>query len=109
VRVDAEHRCYQIISDLIDKMQRLGYLPTAAQKVEADLTHHVGDVPDFVAMRAEVKRLQQVCQHTSDDGPNSARQLVLLEHQIVQADLASRVEQIAGEIGDKEGDTDVVD
>lgn len=26
VRVDAEHRCYQIFSDLVGSMQRLGYL-----------------------------------------------------------------------------------
>ncbi len=111
VRVDAEHRCYQIVSDLIEKMQRLGYLPTAAQKVEAELTHHVGNAPDFAAMQTEVRRLRQVYPHTSEDDPESAKQLDLLEQQIVQADLAGRVEQMSGKIAaqEEEGrDEDVI-
>ncbi len=45
VKVDAEHRCYVIISDLFQSLQRVGYLPTAAQKIEAELTHHAGEIP----------------------------------------------------------------
>lgn len=82
VRVDAEHRCYQIISDLVGAMQRLGYLPTAAHKVEADLTHHVGEVPDFPTMHAEVRRLERICHQTGEDAPEATQQLGLLERQI---------------------------
>ena len=101
VKVDAEHRCYQIVSDLTQSMQRLGYLPTAAQKVEADLTHHVGEVPDFVTMQAEVRRLKQICQQRSEDAPEAAQHLLLLEQQIVQAELASRVDDLSFTIGDE--------
>ncbi len=94
VKVDAEQRCYQIISDLVQSMQRLGYLPTAAQKVEADLTHHVGEVPDFDVMHAEVRRVRQICQNSGGEVPAD---VALLERQIVQADLATRVEDLAGQ------------
>ena len=45
VKVDAEHRCFEIVGSLVQHMQRLGYLPTATQKVEADLIHLVGAPP----------------------------------------------------------------
>ncbi len=98
VKVDAEHRCYQIISDLVESMQRLGYLPTAAQKVQADLTHHVGELPDFDVMHAEVRRLKDICVTTAEESPEAGKQLRLLERQILKADLASKVETAAAEI-----------
>jgi hypothetical protein len=101
LRVDAEHRCYQIISDVVGTMQRLGYLPTAAQKVEADLTHHVGEVPDFATMQVEVRRLRQICHQTGEDAPEATQQLRLLEHQITRADMASRVDAISATMGDQ--------
>ena len=101
LRVDAEHRCYQIISDLVGTMQRLGYLPTAAQKVEADLTHHVGEVPDFATLQAEVQRLRQICPVDDEDAPDTLRRLGLLEQQITQADLASRVDAISSTLDNR--------
>lgn len=98
LKVEAEHRCYQIISDLVGAMQRLGYLPTATQRVEADLTHHLGEVPDFATMQAEVRRLKAISHQEGQDGPEAARQLGQLEHQIAQADLASRVDAVSSAI-----------
>ena len=95
VKVDAEQRCYQIVSDLVQSMQRLGYLPTAAQKVEADLTHHVGEVPDFGTLQAEIRRVRRICQDSGGEVPAG---VALLERQIVQADLATRVEDLAGQL-----------
>ncbi|MHC4695471.1 MAG: hypothetical protein ACYTFA_01870 [Planctomycetota bacterium] len=94
-RIDGEHRCYQIISDLVRALQRLGYLPTAAQKVEADLTHHMGEVPDFPAIRSEVERLKQIHQQSNNASPEATRALCLLEDQIERADLASQVDDVS--------------
>lgn len=102
VRVDAEHRCYQIISDVVRAMQRLGYLPTAAQKVEADLTHHLGEVPDLATTQAETRRLQKICNEAGEDGTAAAQQLGLLGQQITQAKLASQVDAISSTMHDKE-------
>ena len=101
VRVDAEHRCYQIISDLVGRMQRLGYLPTAAQKIDADLTHHLGEVPDLSATQDEVRRLKQICERTGEDDPEAARQLGLLEQQVTRAKLASQVDAISSTMNNK--------
>ncbi|MHC4094286.1 MAG: hypothetical protein ACYSVY_29110, partial [Planctomycetota bacterium] len=68
---------------------------------EADLTHHVGEVPDFATIRAEVQRLREIGHQTGEQVPETARQLGELEHQIVQADLASRVDLISATMKDQ--------
>lgn len=106
VRIDAEQRCYQIVSDLVQSLQRLGYLPTATQKVEADLTHHVGDVPGLEEMQAEVQRLKQL---TQDPGGSVPAELVELENQLTRAGLAAKVEQLAADaqvVAEPPGDDD---
>jgi hypothetical protein len=101
VKVDAEHRCYQVVSDLIQSMQRLGYLPTAAQKVEADLVHHVGEVPDFAQLLAETTRLKQIHKHSlpaSQEGQSGSldvvNRLAKLEVEITRASLASEIDDL---------------
>ncbi len=106
VKVDAEHRCFQVFNDLVQSLQRLGYLPTAAQKVEADLTHHVGDVPDFGTTRAEVVRLKEICQQHPERNPEFVQRVLQLERQVVEADLATQVEHVSGQITDVEGGLD---
>ncbi len=103
-KIDAYHRCYQIVSDLTEKLQRLGYLPTASHKVEASLTHHVAELPQFNELHDEVKRLKLVSERTIGGDPESTKQLALLESQITQADLASQVAQVSEKINSKDGE-----
>jgi hypothetical protein len=102
VKVEAEHRCFQVMSDLIQRMQGLGYLPTAAQKVEADLVHHVGEVPNYGELLAEAQRLKQIHQHAlpvSEEGQSGSTEIVerlaKLESEITRASLASEIEDLS--------------
>ena len=106
VKVDAEYRCFVIVNDLVQSLQRLGYLPTAAQKVEADLTHHVGDVPDLGTTRAEVVRLKEICQQHPDRNPEFVKRVLQLEQQVVEADLATQLEDVNDQMTDVEGGSD---
>lgn len=92
VKVDAEHRCFQIVRDLVQGLQKLGYLPMATHKVEADLTHHVGELPSLGDLQAEIERLKGV-QGVSDD--TNLDQFVDVEQVIERATLASRVKDLA--------------
>jgi len=60
VKVDAEHRCFQIDCLLIEKFQSLGFLPTAAQKVTAELKYQAEEVLTLEQIDKEVKILQQI-------------------------------------------------
>ena len=60
VKVDAEHRCFQIFEKTIERLQSLGFLPTAAQKVTAELTYQIEEVLTLEQIDKEVKRLQLI-------------------------------------------------
>lgn len=91
VKVDAEHRCYQIFSDMITSMQRLGYLPMATARLQADLTHHVGQIPDLSQMQEEVQRLKEI----QGADPRVIEQLDGIETQLEKVKLADQIENLS--------------
>jgi hypothetical protein len=95
VKVDAEHRCYQIVSDMIGSLQRLGYLPTATARLQADLTHNIGQFPDFAQMQAEVQRLRQITGESQRTDPQLTEQLNQIETQLVKVKLLNQIENIS--------------
>ena len=95
VRIDGEHRCYLILSDLVQSMQRLGYLPTASHRVEADLVHHVGELPDIDELSIEVQRLRQLSEESGQEIPGD---IIELERQITHVDLAEKVSTLAEQL-----------
>lgn len=74
VRVDAEHRCYQVFSDFIQRMQGLGYLPTAKQQVEADMIHHMGTLPEYRDLELESGRLLELAMSEGDNESGDSKQ-----------------------------------
>jgi hypothetical protein len=56
VKVDAYHRCFQIRCQLIDKLQSMGFISMASQKIAADITH----VFDLEQIQSEVSRLKKI-------------------------------------------------
>jgi len=59
-KMEGEQLCFQIICRLTERLQSLGYLPTAAQKVSAELTYQIGEVLTLEQIDKEVKRLKQI-------------------------------------------------
>ncbi len=102
VRIEAEHRCYQIVSNMIVSLQRLGYLPIAAPRLQADFTHNIGQIPDFAQMQAEVQRLRQITGETQGTDPKLIEQLSEVETQLVKAKLVNRIENISNIVESRE-------
>ncbi len=104
--IEGNRHCYQIFSDLVHRLQRLGYLPTATQKVEADLTHHVGEVPDLATLEAERRRLIQIAQEDPASNPDNPviTRLVALQGDLARADMADKLEDIADNIDQEVND-----
>ncbi len=102
VKVDAEHRCYQIESDFITSLRHLGYLPTATAKLQADLTHHVGQLPDFAQLQGEVQRLKRITSETKGTDPTVKEQLNEIETQLGKVKLVDQLESISNIIENKE-------
>jgi len=59
-KMEGEQRCFQIKCNLIEKLQSLGFLPTAAQKIEADLTHRAASSLTLEEIQLEAGRLKQI-------------------------------------------------
>lgn len=102
VKVDAEHRCYQIRSDMTASLQRLGYLPTATSKLQADFTHSIGQIPDFAQIQAEVQRLRQITGETQGTDPQLTEQLNQIETELVKVKLVNQVENISNIVESRE-------
>jgi hypothetical protein len=89
VRVDGEHRCYLVFADMVGRLQRLGYLPTAAQKVEADLTHHVEEIPTSDDLSREIDRIRRI------GGEDTQVAIVKLEQMLTRATIATEIKQFS--------------
>lgn len=99
VKVDAEHRCFQIVRDLVQSLQRVGYIPTVSQKVEADLTHHLGELPTLGDLQLEIDRLKLV-------GGEESGAFVEVESVVARAAAATCVKQLATAINENGGSHD---
>jgi transposase len=103
VKIDAEHRCYQIVHDMVLSLQRLGFLPIATARLQADITHSIGQVPDFPQMQSEVQRLMQIAGEIQGTDPKLTEQLAEIKTQIVKVELASKIQTISAVIQEQEG------
>jgi hypothetical protein len=59
-RIEGEKGCFQIVNSLAERLQSMGYLPTAAKKLEADLTHHTDNLLSLTEIGSEAQRLQDI-------------------------------------------------
>lgn len=59
-KIEAERTNNQNRYQLFKMMQSLGYLPTAAKKFEADLTHHAASSRTLEELKLEAERLIQI-------------------------------------------------
>ena len=94
VKVDAEHRCYQITSDMIQRMQGLGYLPTACRRIEADLVHHLDQIPELDDLHLELDRIKAL---TGEDGSDTSTELLQLEREFTKVQLAEKVAKVSAD------------
>lgn len=102
VKVDGNHRCVQIISGLIQDLQRLGYLPTAAQKLDGTITHHLAQLPNLDDMHVEVERLKVISRTILPNDEQTHEKLKQLEDGIERAGLAVQIEELSSDLASAE-------
>ncbi len=102
VKVDGNHRCFQIISELVRAMQSLGYLPTAAQRLDGTITHHLDRLPNLDEMRTEVKRLKVIFQTSLPNDEQANDKLDQLEEGIERVGLAGQIEELSSDLSSVE-------
>ncbi len=59
-RIEGEKSCFHIVNSLAERLQSMGYLPIAAKKLEADLTHRMENTLPLDDLISEAQRLQNI-------------------------------------------------
>ena len=59
-KIEGEKGCFHIANSLAERLQSMGYLPIAAKKLEADLTHHMENTFSLDEIKSEAQRLQDI-------------------------------------------------
>jgi len=59
-KIEGEKACFQITNDMVERLQSMGYLPTASKKLEADLVHHMDNSLVLGEIESEIQRLQDI-------------------------------------------------
>lgn len=102
VKVDAEHRCFQIVNEMTKSLQSLGYLPSASTKLHAEITHSIGQIPELSEIEFEYKRLKQITDETQDTNSQVTEQLNQIQIQLVKAKLVNQIDNISNIVESKE-------
>lgn len=58
VKVEAHHKAFDILDRYLARLQSMGYLPSAAHRIEADVRHHTGDLNSLSDVQAELNHLE---------------------------------------------------
>lgn len=107
VKVDGEHRCYQILSDYFRHLQRIGFVPTAVQEIRGDLTHHFAEPPGLDEMRQEVDRIEQISRHMAAGDPQITAMIAKTRDEMTRLAVVEQLEQLSDAI-DPDTETDHV-
>jgi transposase len=59
-KIEGEKGCFHIVNSLAERLQSMGYLPIAAKKLEADLTHHMGNTLSLNEIKSEAQRMLDI-------------------------------------------------
>lgn len=69
VQIEGEKSCFDVLDRMVARLQSLGYLPSATQRVQAELTHHLAATPNLDDLEAEVRRLSELPSATTRSDP----------------------------------------
>ena len=67
VRVQGETECFSIFCKLTERLQSLGYLPTAPTQIQASVLHAEA-VPTFDELEREINELLEIAESAGDEG-----------------------------------------
>ena len=102
VKVDAEYRCFQIINQMTISLQHLGYLPTATAKLQADITHNIGQVPELSHIELEYQRLKRISGESQWTDSQLTERFNLLQAKIAKVSLVNELNEVSNLLTDKE-------
>lgn len=104
-RVEAVRGTWTVVKELTELLQHLGYLPTAAHQIRADLTHHIDEPPSFDQMQMEVARLELLIEQGDKTDEKTMHIFTELKTTLKQFAMSTQIKQLTAAL-DKGGDRD---
>ena len=102
VKIDGERACWLISNQLVERLQSLGYLPTAATEIRGELTHHVQHLPGFTQMQEEVARLEVIFADKAIDQQLLLEELTAIKGEVDRGALVERIGSLQAKVPDDE-------
>jgi hypothetical protein len=92
-KIEARKSAWNIMKDLVEKLQNLGYLPSRPQQVVGDIYHHGegGDIKTYAELRKELKEVERIARDNSVFDEGTEQTIRLLEDKITKAELAQEI------------------
>ena len=94
VKIDGIKACWDILRERTQLLQRLGYLPTAAQEIKGDLVHHVVEVPKMDDLNEEFQRVLTICENTQELDEENRQQLAQIKKDFSQLEMGEQLQMI---------------
>ena len=106
VRIDGERACWVIFHNLVQRLQSLGYLPTAPQQFQGEMKHQFESLPGYGEMNDELARLEVIVNtHEMDeDNLSLLKELTDLRDQAARGSLSEQITSIEKRL-DSNGET----
>ena len=96
-RCQAEYLAFKVTTELISKLQTLGYLPQKPQEIVADFSHHISSDDDNISLdslRDEISEIERISQEQDGMDKNLAEQISILRQSIEKAEIKEQITKI---------------
>jgi len=93
----AEFFAFKVSTELISKLQTLGFLPQKPQEIIADFSHHIitDDEKSFGELKKQIIEIERIAKERGELTPEMTRELEQLKKRIEKADIQNKVVEIS--------------
>ena len=106
-RLQAEYLAFKVLTEYIQKLQLLGYLPTQPQAVVGEISLNISNGPEksYQDLCSDINELEKVYENVGDMPIEIKNEIDRLRQTIAKASIASEIKQL--EAKTKENDNDI--
>lgn len=95
-KAQAEYYAHRVNMEVIERLQSLGYLPSQAQVIIGDFSHHVSidGEKSFEELRCEIIEVEKVYKECGEFPEEKASELNMLKEKIEKAEIEYKIQKV---------------